>query len=469
MVESSFTIPSVIRSTTGDKLDTYLSEIPQTTKSIGPTLEAAISSNLGGRTKELNAPAAIPKAKAIKSSHIDIVEDYPWTYSERRPGPNSDSLIPYITLREFKIVKNTLISSLLNSMSLIPDQVKNIGAVVGKVTNLFGDNKFTDFIKTSGVANKASELTNKTTKLLEDAIGSVAKFASNTKSDEWSGSGLDAYKYLYLRESTGNRYTFPFFSTSHFEFANTFTDTYSNKENGFFAKSIEALTQSIDAAATALDFTTITAPGMYIQRPKHYNFDTNAPSFDVSFYLYNTIAPEDFQKNLRFIYKLILQNQPHRKNRLLIDPPCIYEVTIPGRGFYPYVAISKIGIDHVGTKRVITATDGVGVSRAIIVPDAFKIVLKLESLVSDIANLTMQEWMTPEIKFQNEIVDRQIAMDKKNADDRSYNEADEGVKRMKLLKGDDPSAPLVIPPQPTPINKPEEIKYNSSGVTEFVS
>jgi hypothetical protein len=66
----------------------------------------------------------------------------------------------------------------------------------------------------------------------------------------------------------------------------------------------------------------------------------------------------------------------------LVDPPCIYELTIPGRGFYPYAYISALQVDHVGTRRILKNSIG----KDVIVPDAFKVHIEFKSLTSDVNN-----------------------------------------------------------------------------------
>ena len=116
---------------------------------------------------------------------------------------------------------------------------------------------------------------------------------------------------------------------------------------------------------------------MYVQRPKYYNFETDGHQFSFSITLYNTITPLAHLKNSKFIQQLILNNLPRRKTRIVVEPPCIYEVLIPGKAFFPYCFITDLRVLHVGTKRLMEGE---------IVPDAFEVQITIKSLTSDANN-----------------------------------------------------------------------------------
>jgi hypothetical protein len=80
----------------------------------------------------------------------------------------------------------------------------------------------------------------------------------------------------------------------------------------------------------------------------------------------------------KFIQQLALNNLPRRFTRVVVEPPCIYEVLVPGRAFYPYCFVSKLQVSNVGNRRLINNE---------IVPDAFQIEITLTSLIKDANNL----------------------------------------------------------------------------------
>jgi hypothetical protein len=118
-------------------------------------------------------------------------------------------------------------------------------------------------------------------------------------------------------------------------------------------------------------------PGVYVPRPKYYNFESEGNQFSFAITLYNTITPMAHLKNSQLIQQLILNNLPRRKTRVVVEPPCIYEVLIPGKAFFPYCFITDLRVLHVGTKRLM---DGE------IVPDAFEVQITIKSLTTDANN-----------------------------------------------------------------------------------
>ena len=102
-----------------------------------------------------------------------------------------------------------------------------------------------------------------------------------------------------------------------------------------------------------------------------------------SFYLFNTLKSNEYANNMNLIRRLIVANMPTRINRILVDPPCIYELEIPGKAFYPYTFISLLDVEYAGTKRMVNN---------MIVPDAYKVTIEYTSLTMDVSNfITMPD------------------------------------------------------------------------------
>ena len=187
---------------------------------------------------------------------------------------------------------------------------------------------------------------------------------------------------LYLTKSSGNVYKLPYFTNELFSVDNSFSDSYQqtpafNNVEGFMR----------DVSEKMIGITALTEPGTYIQRPKFYNFSSTGTTINVNFTLFNTLNEMEYLKNSNLIAKLVLSNTPRRLDKITVKPPCIYEVTVPGKAFYPYCYIKNLKVDHVGIKRLVTGNSG----KQTIVPDAYFISITLESLVSDINNLYEQQ------------------------------------------------------------------------------
>jgi hypothetical protein len=250
----------------------------------------------------------------------------------------------------------------------------------------FKDNTFAKFISQS-----KQDIINKIANNAKD-IGS--KFADQVKGIDnsaaaWNIQDLkDKYEYLYIRKPTGTSYRFPHFDNNFINIGNSFDDTYEGEAP--FQKSLQNLSNTVSMAANLANFASVLEPGMYIQRPKFYNFSNSEYTTSVDFYLFNTLKPNSYIKNLQLITKLVIQNSPHRFSRILVDPPCIYELTIPGRGFYPYAHISALQVQHEGTKRILTNSEG----KQAIIPDAFKVHIEFKSLTNEVNNFFIPQMGT---------------------------------------------------------------------------
>lgn len=393
---------------------------------------------------------------------VDIIKDYDWTYSAKSLTKNQD--VPYIHLKEFKIMGNSYISSLMTSTLLFPDIAKSITDVNSPAANFFQkiqenfkDNKFGKFM--SSVGNSTSDILNKfenTTKKATNWAQTQLERIDNTAS-EWGASKqdlIDKYSYLYLRKSTNTEYKFPYFENEYANIFNSFQDSYEGGNTlakGLFDETMNIIGQVEKIASFGV---ALSEPGMFIQRPKFYNFSDDGYEIRVSFYLFNTLNPDSYLKNVQLITKLIVQNTPHRHNRLLVDPVCIYELTVPGRGFYPYTYISGLNVSHVGTKRMLQGPNG----NQIIVPDAFKIDITLKSLTSEVNNFIIPETGTAGIDVTEKtgvgriIKDFPIDINNKTTEEKIK------VKR-------EPSSNLPLNPTTTiPMNTPTSVGSTSAPI-----
>ena len=360
-----------------------------------PTRQSILNTgNLGNKDVKSVAADSTP------TETIDV-RDLDWTYSKNK-NANKDE-IPYIELKEFKMAGNSYLSSLMTSALLFPDVVESsfgqdtvVGTLTNKIQESFKDNKFADFMNNIGnkVKDVSKQIVDKTKPYVNEAITQIKGI--DKTSEAWPKSGkygndlANKYSYLYIRKATGKKYIFPYFQNSYVSITNSFADTYQKENETKLQGMLKSLSKTMEDVANFGNVASITEPGMFIQRPKFYEFKDDGFQLDVEFYLFNTLTPNSYLKNIDLITKLLIQNTPHRHNRILVDPPCIYELTVPGRGFFPYTYISKMDVEHVGTKRTLESTIS-SVTKKVIVPDAFKINLTLKSLIMDTNNLFIPE------------------------------------------------------------------------------
>ena len=353
------------------------------------TNSASTTQSVDAKQNNPNVDVAT-KPNVEKSSEINVVRDYDWTYSTNKSRKINE--IPYILVKEFKMIGNTYISSLMTTALLYPDIVdSNVGQnpFFQKISTSFSNNSFAKFMGESATANKVMDAVNstaqKTTNWVKEQMQSLDKTAN-----DWSDEDLiKNYSYLYLRKPTGTSYRFPYFDNDYISIRNNFDDTYSGsaKDKSPLQDVLNIVNEKATAAGQHLNVASVTEPGMYIQRPKFYNFRDEGTIFSIEFHLFNTITENAHEKNLDLITRLLIQNTPHRHNRLLVDPPCIYEITVPGRIFYPYACMEELTVKHVGTKRILKNSKGKDVP----VPDAYQISIKFKSLTMEVNNFIVPE------------------------------------------------------------------------------
>jgi len=330
-------------------------------------------------------------------SVINVVRDYDWTYSKNKIKKWTE--IPYVSIQEFKLAGNSYLSSLMSSALLFPDVLESSygeGTIAKNLYDIlksdFGNNEFGKFM--GAIGDNANKVTEKLQKGVYDFANRISDQVKgiDTTAEAWKSiTGDDdlkkKYAYLYIREKTGRNYKFPYFEKGYINISNDFSDTYSNANE--LQEMAAGFSKLAEKTAGMMNLASITEPGMFIQRPKFFNFANSEFTIDVNFYLFNTITPNAYLKNLDLITKLLIQNTPHRHNRILVDPPAIYELRVPGRGFYPYTFISKLEVSHEGTKRILTVN-----SKDTIVPDAFRISLSFKSLTNEVNNFMIPEMGT---------------------------------------------------------------------------
>lgn len=343
-----------------------------------PTSQSPTNAGIG----LINALAGLPGA--ISNEDIDIIKDFSWTYSTNIL--NKIDEIPYIKVKEFKMAGNSYISSLMTSAMLFPDLA---GGFFNKIESSFKDNKFKDFIS-SDTANTIQKLSNKASAYADNILTQIKGI--DQTADAWNNEDLkEKYAYLYLRQPTGRSYKFPYFETEYINISNSFEDTYNQgKEQNPWTDMLDQVSNLATRTVKMFNVQAATEPGSYIQRPKYYSFENSGTKVKVVFYLFNTVKENAYLSNLDLITKLVIQNTPHRHNRILVDPPCLYELTIPGKGFYPYTFVSSLDVQHVGTKRMLETNTG----RKAIIPDAFKVSIEFTSLTMDVNNFMIPEMGT---------------------------------------------------------------------------
>lgn len=311
---------------------------------------------------------------AAAEETINVVNDYDWTSSINKQ--QLAEKIPYIRLREYKITADNAINAVAAGVFAWADMQKSGAGAIGKAMGVAGaaadqvafikDIKDSKFAKV--VANAGGALNDGIEKFVQTAKDYASRAQTPTDFGQEGQHLADVYGGLYAREATGRTYTLPYFENEYFAASNSFDETTTIP---FMNKLYEGVSEAANTLPALVE------PGVYVQRPKFYKFDSGGNQFSFSLTLYNTITPLAYLKNSQLVQQLAINNLPRRKTRVVIEPPCIYEVLIPGKAFFPYCFISDLRVLHVGTKRLIQGE---------IVPDAFEVQITIKSLTTDANN-----------------------------------------------------------------------------------
>jgi len=297
---------------------------------------------------------------------VESSENGKWTVSEitKYKTNGCDERIPHVILTEYRITSSSALQSIRHAIGLIPDGIgtldKFIPDALSNLVKLFIPDSLGGFL---------TSITQKT--LLQDIQPQIE-----------SDPNLAPYSWLYSVVPTGFNYIFPYFNESYFEIKNRWAD--SSKDSPLFVGIENVINAGIDVIKGA----SFWDPGIYIERPKFYNFDsTNTLEIPIKFPLINTHKFEDVARNLAIIKNLVIQNLPYRINLVKNEIPVVYDVTIPGVAHYPFCYVKRLSIHHLGNKRLTKEfTDGV----EILIPDAYIVSITLETLTTDASNYYIQ-------------------------------------------------------------------------------
>ena len=137
-----------------------------------------------------------------KTSVIDVVKDFCWTFSPKRGANGITTKVPYVYLKERKQVQNSLAASALYYASSIvnetnaADAIKSINTKLDELTNI----NIANFLASSNLSPSQSDRA-----LLNDK--------------------LKSYTGIYLTEPTGFNYALPYFNNTPLTINNQWQST----------------------------------------------------------------------------------------------------------------------------------------------------------------------------------------------------------------------------------------------------
>ena len=278
---------------------------------------------------------------------VDVVEDYTWTLSPIKKSLLKDK-IPRIFLNEYQITQNML---------------------------------------TRGLNYYASNIENGT----NAAGGGIIEHFSNSNNKDVAYDGLFDYN-----SRTGYQYVFPYYSEENFSIGSTWTaldaiqKTIENAPNalGVFGDTVEGAAQAaqritLGVAGLAQGAAKLLYPKTgFLDKTKIWG-ETTPQSVTISFYLFNTLKPEDALKNWNLCNHLCHQNLYSKISFITAYPPVFYTVDIKGQYSSIGSFVSNLKISNVGNIRRMKL-EGL---QEVNVPDAYLVTMTLEDMVMPSRNL----------------------------------------------------------------------------------
>lgn len=328
----------------------------------------------------------------FQSGLIDVVNNFQWSNSP--PNLAARIEVPAITLREKKLRTNAIISAafyyLASASSSLGTLKARIDALAPGLSNLIGS-------AASNLANSAA-ISNATAAIEQSLLNSAALLTTGNNDirdllsrdiEGLNSEYLKSYEGLYITEDTKFTYYLPYFTDTVNSVMNSFDENDATFNAGTnYAQGVAKIRAAAEALARFANFS---EPGIYIERPKFYSFPSSGDSIDIKFPLINTghATYDDVRRNWQFVFLITYQNRPNRRSRELIDPACIYEVSIPGVKYMPYAFMENIKIDFLGSRRqmeIEVPTENGRQTISTIIPDAYSVSLSLRGLVGESQN-----------------------------------------------------------------------------------
>lgn len=314
---------------------------------------------------------------------VNILKDYDWIVNKVK----TEDLLPCAYVREFRQNVSTFAMSmkwLLNNVST--GFIDTFAKVVGQ------------FSEAGGEALK------KIGNSLGDAVSNATSSTNIYNTIVTGNNHLSPYENMYSYDTTNClKYVFPYFDNDYISLSNSFSD--SPQTGSWFQTSlannldvIAGISGNLQGASNVSDMIgsmlskdnsfTWSNDGIYLEKPKYFQYESSQDTVAINFILYNTVnhgGLEDtaWKKNYRFIKNIALKNLPYRLDAFKYKTPALYEVSVPGTKYFPVSFVSKLEVKNLGTRRFLQYKT----NQKVLVPDAWQITIVFQSLLYKSANL----------------------------------------------------------------------------------
>lgn len=187
-------------------------------------------------------------------------------------------------------------------------------------------------------------------------------------------TGTSVFGNLYIGNTTGRNYRFPFLTEELYSAANEWSDA-SESDNivaNMIKDGFKTITESFNAPNKVF------ATSSFTETVKMYKPSVEGNKIKLKFTLYNTKDMVNVENHYDFVVNFMKVNKHIRTNRTNVLPPVYYTMKIPGVRYSPACYVSSLVIRNEGKTRILNNK---------IIPDAYNIDIELTDLVSDCANL----------------------------------------------------------------------------------
>jgi hypothetical protein len=334
---------------------------------------------------------------------LDIVKKFRWTKSSKDSVTVSNT--PTITLREMEVIN----PAFFNNLALLLDQLSNpegsgVLDVISQFPGIIGDNnphlkaradagmdinpRVQDGWLTSPWENIKQWMVDFAGEniqwLADEGIPGVAALTGDMDAIKLHLIGADlasfpaylrSYERIYGINYTNFTYKLPYLEDSYKQINNSWGG---ESPGGRIGKYSDTLTK----------FTSIASPSVGVDFAKTFDYPQAGPSYDINFFLDNTLYDNESYAvaHFTFIYLLLYQNLPNRVNRTSLTPPVIYQAYLEGVFSYRWSFLSKINVNFIGVRRPFYTNIGGEMTKAII-PEGYEVQLTLTSLTPETKNL----------------------------------------------------------------------------------
>lgn len=337
-----------------------------------------------------------------RNNFISVVDNFTW-YAGKKASPPALDRIPKAFIVEREQLRSSLISGALYYLKAGKGALGKAGNLVnskearekrGFIESLMNPGEsFKGFITRNLIAEEGgiSAIETGIQKILGGKSLDEAGIDGGIDAQILQNANLKSLLGIYLTQKTDFQYAFPYFESMP-PVSNSWSKEGNTSLQGFMDKA-GGILESIAKVAF------ISQPGVYIQKPKYYDFEDTGKTVTINLPLFNTVnrgTRPEYQRNYELLWLLAFQNKTYKTSFSRSIPSKIYSVTIPGIAAFPYSYISEMIIEFNGTVRnrevslPKLAHDKIIAQRMNVpIPDAYTVSITFQSLLADYANIMM--------------------------------------------------------------------------------